>query len=69
MINTLSPIFSGGSLSILGLLFFDLFFLISDACVFQSLCSLCTDGDIALSYYGVPGLSLFHNGLLHSLPK
>ena len=70
MINTLSPIFRGGSLSIFGLSFFDLVLLISAACAFQSLCNSYTDVVMSPCLITVfPGLSLFHSGLLHSLPK
>ena len=70
MIIILSPTFKVGSSVIFGLLFFALLFLISAVCAFQSLCSLCTD--VVMSSYLMtvfPGFNLFHNGLLHSLPK
>ena len=70
MIRTLSPNFKGGSLSIFELSFFDLFFLISAAWAFQSLCSSWTEVVMFPWLKMVfPRFSSFHSGLLHSLPK
>ena len=70
MIITLSLIFKGGSSANVGLSFFALFFLISAVCAFQSLCNSCTDVVMLPCLMMVfPGLSLFHNRLLYSLPK
>ena len=64
------PIFNGGSCVILSLSFFDLFFCITAACDFQSLCSSCTDAVMSpCSMAAFLGFRLFHSELESSLPK